>query len=57
MWPSYLAVWGSCRIVTGPLSDCWGSNGLIVAGMRVRAARRAPTALTGRLRWRLMADG
>nr|WP_175852107.1 hypothetical protein [Burkholderia cepacia] len=56
MRPSYPAVWGSCRIVTGPLSDCWGSKGLIVAGMRVRAARRAPAALTGRLRWRLVAS-
>ncbi|MCA7936122.1 hypothetical protein LGM52_06870 [Burkholderia cepacia] len=56
MRPSYPAVWGSCRIVTGPLSDCWGSKGLIVAGMRVRAARRAPAALTRRLRWRLVAS-
>ncbi|HDR9498964.1 TPA: hypothetical protein QDC06_002192 [Burkholderia cepacia] len=50
MRPSYPAVWGSCRIVTGPLSDRWGSKGLIVVGMRVRAAERAPAALTGQLR-------
>ncbi|NTX18497.1 hypothetical protein HT748_03050 [Burkholderia cepacia] len=54
MRPSYPAVWGSCRIVTGPLSDCWGSKGLIVAGMRAgrrACAGRADGAVA------LMADG
>ncbi|WP_425126193.1 hypothetical protein [Burkholderia cepacia] len=56
MRPSVRPYGASCRIVTGPLSDRWGRKGLIVAGMRVPAARRAPAALTGQLRWRLVAS-
>ncbi|QOH37294.1 major facilitator superfamily (MFS_1) transporter domain protein [Burkholderia cepacia] len=43
-------MWGSCRIVTGLLSDRWGRKGLIVAGMRVPAAGCAPIALMMRER-------
>ncbi|NHV26714.1 MFS transporter [Burkholderia sp. D-99] len=52
----YPIVWGSCQIVTGPLSDRWGRKGLIVAGMWVQAAGLALTALTGRFRWWLVAS-
>jgi len=52
----YPVVWGSCQIVTGPLSDRWGRKGLIVAGMWVQAAALALTALTGQFRWWLVAS-
>ncbi|WP_322027426.1 MFS transporter [Burkholderia sp. BCC1977] len=52
----YPIVWGSCQIVTGPLSDRWGRKGLIVAGMWVQAAGLALTALTGQFRWWLVAS-
>ncbi|WP_174968070.1 MFS transporter [Burkholderia lata] len=52
----YPVVWGSCQIVTGPLSDRWGRKGLIVAGMWVQAAGLALTALTGQFRWWLVAS-
>ncbi|RRA19796.1 hypothetical protein DF038_28870 [Burkholderia cepacia] len=48
--PSVRPYRASCRIVTGPLSDCWGRKGLIVAGMWVPAAGRAPIALMMRER-------
>lgn len=52
----YPVVWGSCQIVTGPLSDRWGRKGLIVAGMWVQAAGLVLTALTGQFRWWLVAS-
>ncbi|WP_419688084.1 MFS transporter [Burkholderia theae] len=52
----YPIVWGSCQVVTGPLSDRWGRKGLIVAGMWVQAAGLALTALTGQFRWWLVAS-
>ncbi|WP_085964664.1 MFS transporter [Burkholderia lata] len=52
----YPVVWGSCQIVTGPLSDRWGRKGLIVAGMWVQAGGLALTALTGQFRWWLVAS-
>ncbi|HDR9585882.1 TPA: MFS transporter [Burkholderia stabilis] len=52
----YPVVWGSCQIVTGPLSDRWGRKGLIVAGMWVQAAGLALTALTGQFSWWLVAS-
>ena len=52
----YPVVWGSCQIVTGPLSDRWGRKGLIVAGMWVQAGGLALTALTGQVRWWLVAS-
>ncbi|VWB61444.1 MFS transporter [Burkholderia aenigmatica] len=52
----YPVVWGSCQIVTGPLSDRWGRKGLIVAGMWVQAAALALTALTGQFRWWFVAS-
>lgn len=52
----YPIVWGSCQIVTGPLSDRWGRKGLIVAGMWVQAAGLALTALTGQFRWWFVAS-
>ncbi|MDR0240973.1 MAG: MFS transporter [Burkholderia sp.] len=52
----YPIVWGSCQIVTGPLSDRWGRKGLIVAGMWVQAAGLVLTALTGQFRWWLVAS-
>src|ERR1700758_1049798 len=33
----YPAVWGILQVVTGPLSDRWGRNGLISTGMWVQA--------------------
>jgi MFS family permease len=33
----YPAIWGTLQVVTGPLSDRWGRNGLIAAGMWVQA--------------------
>ncbi|HDR9484501.1 TPA: MFS transporter [Burkholderia aenigmatica] len=52
----YPVVWGSCQIVTGPLSDRWGRKGLIVAGMWGQAAALALTALTGQFRWWFVAS-
>ncbi|WP_412025471.1 MFS transporter [Burkholderia cepacia] len=52
----YPIVWGSCQVVTGPLSDRWGRKGLIVAGMWVQAAGLALTALTGQFRWWFVAS-
>ncbi|WP_446901044.1 MFS transporter [Burkholderia sp. YIM B11467] len=52
----YPIVWGSCQVVTGPLSDRWGRKGLIVAGMWVQAAGLVLTALTGQFRWWLVAS-
>ncbi|KML62576.1 MFS transporter [Burkholderia cepacia] len=52
----YPIVWGSCQVVTGPLSDRWGRKRLIVAGMWVQAAGLALTALTGQFRWWLVAS-
>jgi len=33
----YPAIWGTLQVVTGPLSDRWGREGLIAAGMWVQA--------------------
>jgi MFS family permease len=47
----YPAVWGVLQTVTGPLSDRWGRNGLIIAGMWVQAGGLFLTAATQSFGW------
>jgi MFS family permease len=47
----YPAVWGVLQVVTGPLSDLWGRDGLIVVGMWVQAAGLFLTAATRAFGW------
>jgi MFS family permease len=53
---TYLAVWGVCQLVTGPLSDQIGRKGLITAGLFVQAVGILLFAVAaGRLPWLLAA--
>jgi MFS family permease len=50
----YPIVWGVGQVITGPLSDRWGREGLIVGGMWVQAAGLFITALGGHFGWWLL---
>jgi MFS family permease len=52
----YPATWGILQVATGPLSDCWGRKGLIVAGMWVQAGGLFLTAFTQSFEWWLVAS-
>jgi len=50
----YPATWGMLQVATGPLSDCWGRKGLIVAGMWIQAGGLFLTAATRQFQWWLL---
>ena len=52
----YPAAWGFLQTVTGPISDRWGRQGLIVGGMWVQALALVLTAMTREFAWWLVAS-
>ena len=50
----YPAIWGMLQVITGPLSDRWGRNGLIAAGMWVQSLGLLAVAALSDFLWWLL---